>query len=586
MTSVDHSCCSCDRFVYSHSSSAQSVTKKEEGDVPSLNSGLTRTSSTPKKCNRITGSIAVSLVRSRKRKYLSLPGSNKEKVFAEVAEDYAQLQWECEIAREVIAHGQRRKIRSWLFDIDISHLGPPEWAGAEQAADEVWEQQSQETDERENSSEAHDSGFCSTSESEFRYKCKCQKLTERLELVLRKLSESCVRGPKCDCCSRVCTILGLDASSNIIWECQTCAVCLESQSLNLTNQIKINLCSSEEKFHSANELFVEKGNLTEGQKRKTEIKVAVSKGSYCLTADTSEQANRRPLQRLLFTLISNEELRIRDYESQVAGHHCNEPGEGLLILESNVSTRRSYILKPVQDLEKYWNGDGRGFNDQEFLRFCALNLHTFWLARYVPRIYGCLSYNDNMYCVLEDLTWGYLYPCIADIKVGRNDFTPFADAKKRQKRRLRYPNQDTIGYRICGMKVYDGGQYITYNKQWCSENTNMQALRRCFRLLFPKGKKARSSILQTIREKLQIIIQCIENQRMYNFISSSILIVYEGASDEECEKRKFKHGAGERTCTIRLIDFGNIYECTDLDENSLYGLRKLLESLHDFSLED
>jgi len=506
----------------------------------------------------------------------TLPGASKEKLFAKVAE-------ECEIACDVIAHGQRREIRSWLWDIDISQLGFLKWAENEQAADELWEQ-SWETDEGDISSEAHDSGFSSTSDSEFQSKCKCQKLTERRELVLKRLSKSCVGGRNCDRCSRVCTILRLDAStSNISWECQTCAVCLESQNINFTNWKGINFCFPEENRNSADEMFVKKDSLTEAQ---METDVAPSEASYSLSLDTSEQTDRKPLQRLLLYFIFNKDLRIRDYESQVAGHDYNVPGDGLLILESKEPTRRSYILKPVQDLEKYWNGDGRGYNGQEFLRFCAQSFCTFPLARYVPKIYGCLSYNEQMYCIQEDLTWGYLYPCIADIKFGRECCTPFADSMKQQRFKLHYPNQSTTGYRFCGMKVYDREQYISYDKQWCSDNSDMQGLRRCIRLFFPNGKEVRASILQTILEILQSIIQCIENQRMFKFVSSSILIVYEGASYEEREKRQFENGVRGRACTVRLIDFGNVYESADLDENSLYGLRKLVDSLNDFSLED
>lgn len=586
MTSVNHASSFPEPCVSPLSLLKCDETNNEGADITSLSSGSSASASLiSNKCVDKLGSIVVSLVPNHKRKYLSLPDGNSEKILTqEIENDHVQLLKACQISRNVISYEKCKKIRSWLFDVDIFLLGLPEWAKTEQALDDDWEQQSLETDERENSSEAHESGCCSTSESEFRSMFKSQKLAEHAEVVLRKLSETWVSGLKCGC-SIECTTLRLDSSSNVLWECQSCDTFWEIDSKTLVSQKTWNLPTSVAKSRAPSGILPEMGfplmcGLT--HKAQTESELAATKEVHVSHANSKD--SRRFLKRLLYTLISNRELRIHNYESQVAGHYCNVPGEGLLIMEDEAPTSKSYILKPIQDLKKYWKEDGRGYNDQEFLRFCAQNLNSFPLARYVPRIYGCLDYNEQMYCILEDLTWGYIHPCIADIKVGRNDFTPFVHAKKQQNRRARYPNQYSIGFRICGMKVYDSVEYVTYGKQWCSQNTDMPGLRRCFRLLFPKGQ-VRGSMLQTVIKKLESIMKNIEHQRIFNFISSSILIVYEGASDEECERREVENVVRQRACTVRLIDFGNVYECTEVDENSLYGFRMLLDTLNDFSLE-
>ncbi|CAI8046652.1 Inositol polyphosphate multikinase [Geodia barretti] len=61
--------------------------------------------------------------------------------------------------------------------------------------------------------------------------------------------------------------------------------------------------------------------------------------------------------------------------------------------------------------------------------------------------------NLHEFLKLEDITHRYKKPCILDVKVGRRVWDDFAEKDKIDREKKKYPAQETLGYRIIGMRV-------------------------------------------------------------------------------------------------------------------------------------
>lgn len=54
---------------------------------------------------------------------------------------------------------------------------------------------------------------------------------------------------------------------------------------------------------------------------------------------------------------------------------------------------------------------------------------------------------------MEDLACRYKYPCIMDIKMGKVTYDPSATKAKRLAEAVKYPEQETLGFRLTGYRV-------------------------------------------------------------------------------------------------------------------------------------
>lgn len=55
--------------------------------------------------------------------------------------------------------------------------------------------------------------------------------------------------------------------------------------------------------------------------------------------------------------------------------------------------------------------------------------------------------------MLEDITHKFTHPCILDLKIGQRVWDDFADKEKIEREKKKYPAQETLGFRIIGMRV-------------------------------------------------------------------------------------------------------------------------------------
>lgn len=56
--------------------------------------------------------------------------------------------------------------------------------------------------------------------------------------------------------------------------------------------------------------------------------------------------------------------------------------------------------------------------------------------------------------VMEDLAHTYISPCIMDIKMGKVTYDPNATEAKKHSEAIKYPEQEKLGFRLLGYRVY------------------------------------------------------------------------------------------------------------------------------------
>eukprot|EP00466_Bigelowiella_natans_P017527 jgi/Bigna1/136365/aug1.33_g11073 len=107
-----------------------------------------------------------------------------------------------------------------------------------------------------------------------------------------------------------------------------------------------------------------------------------------------------------------------------SGDQLEESREGHESAPSIKRRRRRRILKPLI----------RGVRGERELQFYKDVRHSPILRDIVPEFHGIATIDGKMFLELEDLTAGFVLPCIIDIKIGR------------------YRYQSHVGFRIVGIR--------------------------------------------------------------------------------------------------------------------------------------
>ena len=178
--------------------------------------------------------------------------------------------------------------------------------------------------------------------------------------------------------------------------------------------------------------------------------------------------------------------------------------------------------------------------------------------------------------VLSDLTVNYERPCVIDIKIGRFTYEPSVDASKKQREKLKYIYQEEIGFRITGLKVFDGveNNYLVTNKQFGRSLLPSQVLHGLALFFLYSTNRLRFDIIQIVLRKLHKILTWMRAQTKYQFYCSSILIIY--ASAEIAGTAETVSSNAE----VRMIDLAHtMSEEGVLDEGYIHGLRNLITYL-------
>eukprot|EP01112_Ceratiomyxa_fruticulosa_P021184 TRINITY_DN738_c0_g1_i1.p1 TRINITY_DN738_c0_g1~~TRINITY_DN738_c0_g1_i1.p1 ORF type:complete len:247 (-),score=33.81 TRINITY_DN738_c0_g1_i1:119-859(-) len=233
---------------------------------------------------------------------------------------------------------------------------------------------------------------------------------------------------------------------------------------------------------------------------------------------------------------------------QVAGH-------GDLIVDNDNAGK---VLKPLRKTEH---------------DFYESLIHKPEFSRFTPQYYGVKQDGEKHYIILEDLTHGYQRPSVMDIKVGTlhylESYTPEKKAICIEK--CRKSTSSTLGFRICGMAAQTESDSVKHDKKWGRSipvDRITSALDDFFKITLHK-----KDILTKYIIVLEDFFHLISTQKLYRFVSTSLLFVYEG--DTRLPPKS----------TVQLIDFVHTLpiphgeERNSIDNGFIFGMENLIQNL-------
>eukprot|EP00668_Euglena_longa_P000726 GGOE01000876.1.p1 GENE.GGOE01000876.1~~GGOE01000876.1.p1 ORF type:complete len:465 (-),score=58.69 GGOE01000876.1:300-1694(-) len=263
------------------------------------------------------------------------------------------------------------------------------------------------------------------------------------------------------------------------------------------------------------------------------------------------------------------------------------PYSGLLQFQNKVAGRHMMLLSPDGHLCKDASRSQAELDFYMKLRQDPQNpLHEFLaeyygqfymstrdLQRQCPGILGMAPDSDPdrllHFMALQDMTHGMVRPCLADIKMGRQQFAPGAHNQESKTLKSNQTISSSLGFRLCGTKVYhsEAADYVVQDKYDCRRHTKWQ-IQEQFQSFFSSPRGLRQDVLRSILGKLHRLQRHIERQTEWLFYTSSLVMMYDG--DQAQDPRP----------NVVLVDFAHtIPSDGQLDHNFLEGLRNLIDVL-------
>jgi len=261
---------------------------------------------------------------------------------------------------------------------------------------------------------------------------------------------------------------------------------------------------------------------------------------------------------------------------QIAGHLFEYGKVGSLVCEEG------YFYKPLQV-------GSRGVRERAFyerLKDCeesceescedtALLLQD--LSGFVPTFFGVLEMGGLTYMKMEDVTKGYERPCIIDIKIGYQTWAPSETESHIAKcqRKDKATTTSKLGFKICGMQVFsnESDAYWRATKEWC-KTLDVASVKESLAQFFghPSGSLTAENVClgpSGIVPKIERLARWCEKQRLYQFYSASLLILYEGNAKT----------VGDLRIDLKLIDFAHAHKARARDDNFISGLVSLKKTI-------
>jgi len=159
------------------------------------------------------------------------------------------------------------------------------------------------------------------------------------------------------------------------------------------------------------------------------------------------------------------------------------------------------------------------------------------------------------FIILENLTAGYIHPCVMDLKLGNLNYEQSRhtlDKIRVRKLKLSSTTSGGLAVRIAAVRVfrYRYGNYLTLHSKFAHHIHTESHLRQYLELTLHDGYRLRTDLIPSIIQQLKSILHALRTQQTFGFFSSSILLVYEGGLDKDNKVRGV---------SVKLIDFDHAY---------------------------
>ncbi|GFO37190.1 kinase [Plakobranchus ocellatus] len=144
--------------------------------------------------------------------------------------------------------------------------------------------------------------------------------------------------------------------------------------------------------------------------------------------------------------------------------------------------------------------------------------------------------NDKTrFMLLGNVVADFKKPCILDLKIGSRLHGDDATSTKvaSQTNKCKQTTSSSLGVRLCGMQVYKVKPRTFLNlDKYHGRTLTAESLRETLRDFLHNGTEFRRELLGPIISKLAALIACVSRLDTYRFYASSLLIIYDGETEE------------------------------------------------------
>ncbi|XP_030276589.1 inositol hexakisphosphate kinase 2-like [Sparus aurata] len=157
-------------------------------------------------------------------------------------------------------------------------------------------------------------------------------------------------------------------------------------------------------------------------------------------------------------------------------------------------------------------------------------------------------HNQYKFILLENLTWQHTMPCVLDLKMGTQQHGDDATEEKKavKIRKCQSSTASSLGVCLAGMQVYqsDTGQ-VMFMSKFHGRRLTLPDFKEALFQFFHSGRRLRRELLSPVLQRLRDMQSALEGCESYRFYSSSLLIIYDGATHRKHARQHTEDGHSE-----------------------------------------